>query len=273
MLEIQPQKNQKQDFKKSFAISLAFHSLILSLFMLKIAFFSEPLIDLSQAISVSLDNGSSLKNLKPSLAQDDNKLPQKIQEPLTENIKPIKESKADLAEEKTEITKNKTANIDKKDEIDLKKTKAAQLSALNKLKKKSALDKIKEQLKSESINRIKSQLKNKGTSGTNKISAGTALSGLDKLQADNYLQVLDQSVKKHWALPQWLMNKPFKTKLLLKLGVQGQIISLKVISSSGNNSYDNYCIQAVEKAAPFVDVPEKLSEKFSVDGVVIGFPE
>jgi len=32
-------------------------------------------------------------------------------------------------------------------------------------------------------------------------------------------------------------------------------------------------LQAVEQAAPYSAVPEKLTEKFSVEGIVIGFPE
>ena len=60
---------------------------------------------------------------------------------------------------------------------------------------------------------------------------------------------------------------------LVKFNMQGQIQSSKIISSSGNNSYDQYCLKAIADSAPFPKVPEKLTEKFSVDGIVIGFPE
>ncbi len=272
------QKHQKDDFRKSFALSLALHSAILSLFLIKFVFFSEPLVDFSQAISVSLADFSYHQPLPETLEAPpvddklDNKLPPKITETFTEAPpEPI-----DVA---PEIIKNEPKKELKPDQLEAKNVKARQKAALNKLKKNSAIEKIKQDLKNDSIaqikNQIKAQMKKTSTSGssTRVLAAGSVLIGLDRLQASSYLEVIDQNIKKFWSLPQWLINKPYKAQLLVKFSRQGQILSLKIISSSGNSSYDQYCMQAVEKAAPFPSVPDKLTEKFSVDGVVIGFPE
>lgn len=269
MPETQPE-TQKNTFRKSFALSLALHCAILSLFLVKFIFFSEPLIDLSQSINVSIGDFKDTQKLPDKIESkqpEDNKLPPKTAEPATE--KP--------SVEKTEVVKTK--ELPKPEYLDLKKIKAKQKASLDKLKKTSALEKIKQDLKNDSIAKLKSEAKKTGKSAKNSdntsriIAAGSALAGLDKLHASNYLEVIDQSIKQFWALPQWLMNKTFKAQLLVKFNVQGQILSLKIISSSGNSSYDQYCLQAVEKAAPFPAVPEKLTEKFAIDGVVIGFPE
>lgn len=265
-------KSHEPDFKKSLGLSLALHGIILSIFLIKFAFYSEPLIDFSQAISVNIGDFKESNRLPEKQqpldksSDEDSKAPQKTEEPAETK----KEEK--FPEEKKQIAKTKIKEVLKPDTVSLAKDK--QKAALDKLKKSSALEKIRQELKSDSISKIKSQLKKSNTSNKVKVvAAGSALSGLDKLQANNYLQAVDQSIKQFWSLPQWLINKPLKAQALVKFNVQGQILSTKIISSSGNNSYDQYCIKAIESAAPFPKVPEKLTEKFSIDGVVIGFPE
>lgn len=283
MTELKLVRNQNNDFKKSFALSFAFHGAVISLFLVKYLFFSEPFIDLSQAITVNV--GELAQNSKlPSKAEnpEDNKLPPKVEEPpaqpepeVVAETKPKAEVKPEPAEPKKADKAKSVKDKTKDDTIALNKTKAKQVAALNKLKKKSAIDKIRQDLKKDSIAKLRAQLRNSAAAASEPhiIPAGSALTGLDKLQAGNYLQALDQNVKEYWALPQWLINKPLKAQLLLKIDGSGKILTLKVISTSGNSSYDKYCLQAVEKAAPFPEVPEKLSEKFRVDGIIIGFPE
>jgi len=256
-----------EDFKKSFGLSLALHGIILLIFILKFIFFSEStLIDLSQAINVSVGDFT-----------ESQKLPPKMNEPtLVPTAELTAPSQAEPINKTIEDKKTKSEKIKAPDSSLLKEK---QKAALTKLKKatalEKALEKIKQDLKNDSIKKIKEHIKNAApaNNSTRIITAGTVLGGLDKLQANNYLQEVDQSIKKFWALPQWLKNTAFKSQLLVKFNMQGQILSLKIISSSGNSSYDQYCIRAVEKAAPFPAVPEKLTEKFSVDGVIIGFPE
>ena len=69
------------------------------------------------------------------------------------------------------------------------------------------------------------------------------------------------------------MNKPFKAQVHVKFDTTGKILSRVILRSSGEPAYDEQCLEAVDRAAPFPVVPEKFSEKFKVDGVVIGFPE
>ncbi|MEQ1722550.1 MAG: TonB C-terminal domain-containing protein [Pseudobdellovibrio sp.] len=264
-----PIKKPKVDeFKKSLGFSLGLHISIILIFLVKFAFFSKPIIDISQAISVSIGDVP---------LKDTNKLPPKIQaaqpqEPVKEST--IEETPQDKIEKINEMAK--APDKPKPDEINLNKTIAKQKDALSKLKKLSALDKIKQELKADSISKIKNQDKKAAANGPQKpriIAAGSALGGLDKLQANSYLQEVDRNIKENWSLPQWLINKPLKAQALVKFNMQGQILSSMIISSSGNASYDQYCLQAIAKAAPFPSVPDKLSEKFRVDGIVVGFPE
>lgn len=210
------------------------------------AFFNEPSLDLSQAIQVDMV-GLPDKTTTPA---DLNKLPDKNTLPEKKETLPDKEIKKEIVEPNS---------------INLKKSKSKQKEAFEKLKKLSAIEKIKQEVKTEAVN--------KAIAKGRVVSAGTSLTGLDKLEANAYLQSLDQQVKKHWVLPQWLINKPLKARVHVRFDVSGKIISKVIMTSSGEPSYDDYCLQAVDQASPFPPVPEKFSEKFSVDGVVIGFPE
>lgn len=249
------------DLKIGIGFSLALHVFIVGVFVIKFFFFSKPVIDLSQAISVSIGE------LAP-----DTKLPQKVLlEPVAaepEAVEPAEETAPEPKAKPEAMPKKKVPPVAKEKEISLSKAKQKQKDALARLKKMSALDKIKQDVKSEANARP-----NTKPAKPRIVAAGTALTGLDRLDANTYLAQVDQSIKNSWTLPQWLLNKPLKARVLVKISPAGGIISANIISSSGNASYDDYCLQAVNKAAPFPGVPDKLSEKFSVDGVVVGFPE
>ena len=251
------------------------HGLVIALIVVQSLFFSKPQIDISQAISVSIGE-----------LRDTKRLPEKTiaPSPQTAEVAPEKEMPtkkntiADKGDEKSVSEKKVTAKeaTEKKNstDISLKASKNKQQQALARLKKLSALEKIKQELKTESTSQNQSKRNNRSTSSKSYIvPAGSELAGLDRLQADGYLALVDQSIKQNWALPQWLINKPLKARILVKISANGSLISQQVLSTSGNASYDQYCMAAIEKSAPFSAVPEKLSEKFSVDGIVVGFPE
>lgn len=247
-----------KSFQQSFLISLALHGLILAFFIFKFIYFSKPIIDLSQAINISISDLTESNRLPEKVIAPSNPQPE-----VKKEVKPAEPPKKELIVKK-ELPKPDSINI----------AKAKQKSALDKLKKNSALEKIRQELKNDSIKKLQtSAKKNLRPPKPRIIAAGSNLSGLDRIHANTYLQQVDQIIKQFWALPQWLMNKPFKAQVLVKFNMQGQILSTQVISPSGNNSYDQYCLKAIQDAAPFPKVPDKLTEKFSVDGVVIGFPE
>ncbi|MBC7743405.1 MAG: TonB family protein [Bdellovibrionaceae bacterium] len=238
------------------------HAFVLSFFVLKVAFFNEPVLDLSQAIRVDM------VGLPDKV--DANRLPPKAEEILKEKPKlpdKVEEKPIEKTEVKKEVVKEKPVaketKVDK-EAIDLKKSKSKQKAALDKLKKMDALEKIKQDVRNEAkAQPIKGRM----------VSPGTALTGLDKIDANTYLQGLDQHVKQQWSLPQWLMNKPLKAQVHVKFDASGRVLSRVIHKSSGEPAYDEQCLEAIDRANPFPAVPEKFSEKFKVDGVVVGFPE
>lgn len=256
--------NTEQDkkFNQGVIFSFVAHTVIASIFILQVIFFSQRPIDISQAIRV--DMVGLPDKLKP------NEMPAKVEQILKE--KPVTEEKADETAkpvvEKKVLPKKEIKT--ESENINLKKTQQKQKSAVEKLKAQSAIEKMQQDALDEE------RLKKRASAVPVKarvISAGSALSGLDKLQNDNYLLTLDAHIKQYWALPQWLKNKHFKARVLVKFDGAGRVLSSQIVQTSGQSGYDEYCLQAIAQAAPFPKFTEKFSEKYSKDGVVFGFPE
>lgn len=255
---------------RGFYISLIAHATLIIFMIIKVSFFTKPQLNLSEAIRVDMVGLPE----KYNAAKKSHELPEKIEkpaEPVVEEKKPepTPESKVEekKPEPKVEPKPDPKAKVEQ-DSVNLNKSKQKQKAALEKLKKMSAIEKIRQQVQNDKAAEatqkvLKGRILTKGTSPT----------GLDRIQSENYLVQLDALIKSKWALPQWLIGKPLKTKILVKIEPNGSVGSTKVIQSSGNPTYDDYCLQAIEKAAPFPKVPEKFTEIYSEDGVLFGFPE
>ncbi|MBC7467074.1 MAG: TonB C-terminal domain-containing protein [Bdellovibrio sp.] len=264
---------REKKFKQGIMISVIAHVLLVITFTVKTNLFKKPPIDITQAIRVDMiglpDKVTS--NQLPAKVQEvlkEKEPPKPVEEPTPEpkNEKPVPVEKKDkVVLPKKELPKPKVDT----EAINLKKVKATQKNALEKLKAQSAIEKIKEDMQKEEARKNAVAAVMKGRV----ISAGTSLTGLDKIQSDAYLQTLDAHIKQYWTLPQWLINKPYKARVLVKFDSTGKILSKQIESSSGVKAYDDYCLQSITQAEPFPKFSEKFSEKYKSDGVLIGFPE
>lgn len=222
---------------------------------IQVVFYPSDALDLSQAIRVDMID-----------------LPEKIvSQELPEEKTPEAPSKEETKEKKPEPKALPEKKEKPKDEtININKSKSKQKEALNKLKTLSALEKLKKEVDDE---KTQEPAPTKQVFKGRILSAGTALTGLDKLQSDSYLSQLDGRIKAHWSLPQWLIGKQLRTRVHIKFDESGNIIYKRVVQSSGNPTYDEYCMLALDKAAPFPRAPEKFSAVYKIDGVTIGFPD
>ncbi len=136
-----------------------------------------------------------------------------------------------------------------------------------KLQKLSALEKIKDDLANEKAKSTTQPIKGEV------ISAGTRPSGIAKMEYDIFLAQIDSTIKNNWSLPQWLIDLPLQARVNVRIEPTGKLIAAQISRSSGNTSYDEFCISAVEKSTPFPAVPAKFAEIFKVDGFTVGFPD
>ncbi len=228
--------------------------------IVQVVFYPTDALDLSRAIRVDMIDLPD-KLVSQPIPEDTKKLPEKkIVEPT-----PEPETKVAKEEPQSKLPEKKEKQID--DTVNINKVKSKQKEALNKLKAAAAIEKLKEEESKKNESQPKQVFKGRI------LSAGTSITGLDKLQSDSYLSQLDGKIKSHWALPQWLIGKPLRARVHIKFDEVGTIVYKKITQSSGNPTYDEYCLLAIDKATPLPKVPEKFSTVYRVDGVVIGFPD
>ena len=162
-------------FKRGIGISVGAHLLILLFFLVNIFYVKKPTLDLSQAIRVDM---VGLPDKIDSLS-----LPDKVQEkpaPIAEKEKPETQKLEKLPPKTKPVTAaDNTA-------INLNKVKNKQKEALEKLKKLSAIDKIKQELSKEELAQKQlaaQEAAKKAVAKGRIISPGTTLGGLEKIEA------------------------------------------------------------------------------------------
>lgn len=246
--------NETAEFKGSLKWSLIAHVSIAVVFGVKAAFFQSEPIDYSAAVRVDIVA-----------------LPDKL-DPNNVSFEKPKDKTAETPQNSAEKTQPKI--VEKSSEpnaINLDKAKSKQKEALEKIKKMSAIDKIKNDMEREKAEKeaLKRVVQVKG----NILSPGTALTGLNRVQHEAYISDLDRHVKERWSLPEWLAKRDFKAQVRVRLDEGGKILSREIVRSSGNQSYDDMVLTTIDQSAPFPRPPEKFVAIVSVQGILLGFPE
>lgn len=152
--------------------------------------------------------------------------------------------------------------------INLNKTKDRQKQAMEKINALSAVEKLKKEIESENQKKTAPQ-----PVRGNVLASGSALTGLNKLQYDQYFGDLDQHIKKHWSLPEFMQNRDYRTQIRVQFDENGFPVSKMIVHSSGNAEYDNFVMETLVRATPFPAPPEKFRDIVRYKGVLIGFPE
>ena len=109
----------------------------------------------------------------------------------------------------------------------------------------------------------------------NKLSKGSSLTG--KINSEElselrrYMESLPQYVRPHWVLPSYLREKDLQCRIQIFIGREGKLLKSVLIKSSGDDQYDHYALDAVEKTQ--FPTPKDSFLKELVQGVVVlGFP-
>ncbi len=239
--------------ERTLIISLIGHLAIASVIFLRAAFVPEQPIEIRNAIKVDIV-GLPEKMDEPSLPLSQTK----------ETLATADKEKAPLAPIKESKVETPTLPDPKGPKKDLAKS---QKRALEELKRRAALDRIREQLA-----KGKSQEPARLVRG-NQISPGNALSGLDKIAYDRYFDELREKMRANFSLPQWLADAGYKAQIQVLIDERGLIVKKILISSSGNEVFDAKAIEAVDASAPLPAPPQRLQGLLSTSGIIFGFPE
>jgi colicin import membrane protein len=177
-----------------------------------------------------------------------------------------KEAAKESAKEKPkEIAKKELVKKPKEpDAIKLDKSKSKQKKALEKLKQMEALEQIQKDLDAENKKKAAAAAAKKFAG--NVVSPGTSLTGVNKLQAETYIDDVHRHMIAHWALPEYLKNRSLKTYVLVKFDENGNVLEKSVTKSSGNPSFDEYVLNAIDQSSPVPPPPSKFARISSLQG-------
>lgn len=261
-----PQEPEDDRIGRYVGVSIALHLGLLALLTLKAVFYPNEPMQLERAIRVDM----------VGLPEKQAKLPPRATAPSVETKTETKPPKPEPIQppppkpEKVALP-DKTAHPPKPqtDKIDLSQAKRKQDSALKRLE---ALRKLEEESAATKAAATAAAQRSAPVKG-NVISPGSSLTGVAKLENESYLTDLDEHVKQHWHLPNFLANANLNATIELFIDERGGIIRKNLVKSSGNPIYDQTVLAAIEKAAPFPPPPPKLVNIFAVDGVRLGFPD
>ena len=105
----------------------------------------------------------------------------------------------------------------------------------------------------------------------NEISTGSALKGIARLEQQSYIQKIDQIIKRHWILPQWMANASLSSRIRLYIDSQGRVTKREFSRSSKNPLFDERVTRAIDSAGKLPPPPSNLVNALQVDGIELEF--
>ncbi|MEZ4741382.1 MAG: cell envelope integrity protein TolA [Bdellovibrionota bacterium] len=219
-----------------------------------------PDIDLGAATQDALPNAKQAEELKV----DKQILPQMPKKFTIEEKTPEKSEMAiEAIKKEKEADKEKEAGKDKELQVVKKKEQEAlevrKKDALARLLKEHARKEKKfaketEAPLSEKLAQRKMELENK----TLGVSGGGAIS---KHRLHKYLAKLERAIKRNYSLPQVynLANAKLETRIRMVLNDSGNLQKLEIAESSGEASFDQLALKAVQNSVPLPKPPSELA--------------
>lgn len=266
-----PVMDEERLFKKLFVFSVVGHVIFFTFD--KLDFFNstpEPLVE-EWSIDTDLmtDNPGAVTEttLPKAVESDEVKVPDNLLPQLPKNFAIEQPKKADEDGE-MEPLKNAKAGEAKPDQVDkapdVKDDKQdATKVAMKEAMKRLALEKLRKEQKdvkgreykaqrADAMARIRSELQ---AAKAGDAAEGAGGSGLEEKK---YGALLKKAIQKHYSLPQTFTSNVASLKVILAITVDelGQLVNVRVQTSSNDPVFDEYSIRAAKAAAPYAKPPE-----------------
>lgn len=237
-------------FQKFLVLSALIHASVFLVYGLKVLVFPNQIIMIPDAIRVDvIDLPDKLTNTKPVTEEKKQEVKAKPPEP--------KPTPKEVPKEKPKVD-----------------TKADQKRAFEKLQQLSALDKIKQEVKNNSKAESAEPLKpNLPVFKGNQITSGNSFTGLSGIRSQEYWDQVKMHLQAYWMLPEWLANARLKASVVVMIDSDGRVIRHEIYSTSGNSTFDDAALAAVEAASPFPVPPAQIRDTISSSWMIFNFPE
>jgi colicin import membrane protein len=110
----------------------------------------------------------------------------------------------------------------------------------------------------------------------NRLSKGSALVGDlsdgDVTEFSAYVQTIPEIIRPRWKLPTYLLERDLRCRIRIHLGLNGQVLKLDILESSGLSEFDARAEKAIRDAAPFPKPSELVGARLTSSGIILGFP-
>ncbi len=150
--------------------------------------------------------------------------------------------------------------------------KNAQSAALNKLKRLSALERMKQQVQEKKTAEAARAAKPDNVVRGNQVSAGNSLSGLERIDFDRYLDELKVKVNSNLSVPQWLAESDLRAQVVVQIDDRGFVIKRTIKKSSNNEVFDAKVLEAIDASSPMPPPPARLRGVLATSGITFNFP-
>jgi outer membrane biosynthesis protein TonB len=244
--------------KRALGYSVVFHIALFVVFAVRAIFYPSEPLQLDNAIHVDM---VSLPDKQTATLPP---MPAPVVEP------PKAEPKPPEPQAETPPKPLPVAPVPETPKVNLDKTKHSEDAALKRL---AALERL-EKMSAPSTQPTKaapSAAVQPAPIKGNQISHGSDLRGIVRLEHQSYLQSIDQQVKSHWNLPQWLANANLTARVRLYIDAHGNVTKKEFVVSSRNQVYDDHVMATIDAAVPLSPPPSDLMNMIAIDGIVLEF--
>jgi TonB family protein len=173
------------------------------------------------------------------------------------------------------------AKPDHEKELALKREKEAQSEAkkaLERLKAQKKKEERAEQKRREELaNQREQDLKRfeeayRSALKGNQVNQGTSATGAMQEIKNAYAGHIRERLQSNWALPAWLQGKGLRARVLIYLDGRGNIARSQFLQSSGNDAFDGYVKETLQRSSPFNPPPEEMARGLRNSGLEVQFP-
>ena len=242
---------EDDSFKRFFLISLGLH------FFLAFGFTLKGLILPSQTLLI-----------QNAIRVDMVALPDKAEPEV--GPAPVKEAPKVQTEQKKATPTEKPKTVAKPD------PKKAQQEALNKLKQKEAFERLMKNQQEAAAPTPASTTKppvTKNLNAGNQLSKGDSVTGLERIAFDEYISQVKTVVNSNFSIPNWMLDSNLKATVEVVIESSGRVLRRDLVKPSGNSTFDNAALSAVDQSNPFPPAPDRLTRGWGSFTIQFNFPD
>lgn len=262
--------NEDDLFRRFFYLSCALHIIVVASMTVKTSFFPSQDLLIQSAVRVDMVGLPDLPTSSPPPPAAPEPKPEPKPEP------PPPPPKPEPAPQPKPKPEPQPKPKPKPEPQRTEETAQAQRRALERLQAQQAIERMQQEAQARAAQEQQAAQQRQAQEPTfrgNVIATGSSFTGLERLDYERYYDDLKIHLQNHWDLPQWLADAGFRASVVVKIDERGYVTFREIYESSGNSTFDNSALSAVQSASPFPEPPDRLKSGLQNSLLHFRFPE